>query len=62
MSIKDFATSSKTSIILVLTFLAIITVLFRMKSVELDYKVTDQNRKLEKSLIENKSFKADRAS
>ncbi len=46
-----------------LTFItiSILFVLFRMKGVELDYKVNEVNSKIEKSLLENKELKAKKA-
>ncbi len=41
--------------------LAILFVLFRMKSIELDYKLTDENRKIENLVVLNKDLKAKKA-
>ncbi|MGZ3787467.1 MAG: hypothetical protein ACXVLQ_03030 [Bacteriovorax sp.] len=40
------------------TTLAILFVLFRMKNVEMDYKITKSNRDIEKVLLDNKELKA----
>ncbi|MCF8058138.1 MAG: hypothetical protein K9K67_02510 [Bacteriovoracaceae bacterium] len=47
----------------VLTFfvLALLFVLFRMKGVELDYKITSVNKDIEKVLLDNKELKARKA-
>lgn len=41
--------------------ISILFVLFRMKGVELDYKVNEVNSKIEKKLLENKELKARKA-
>ena len=41
--------------------MAILFVLFRMKSVEIDYKVSDVNKDIEKVMLENKELKAKKA-
>jgi hypothetical protein len=41
-----------------LTTLAILLVLFRMKNVETDYKISKSNRDIEKVLMDNKELKA----
>jgi cell division protein FtsL len=48
---------------LILTFavIGILFVLFRMKGVELDYKTTEVNKKIEKVTLENKELKAKKA-
>lgn len=47
----------------VLTFfvLGLLFVLFRMKGVELDYKITAVNKDIEKVVLDNKELKAKRA-
>ena len=47
----------------VLTFfvLGLLFVLFRMKGVELDYKITSANKDIEKVLLDNKELKAKKA-
>lgn len=41
--------------------ISILFVLFRMKGVELDYRVNEVNSKIEKRLLENKELKAKKA-
>ena len=48
-------------IILTLAVISILFVLFRMKNVELDYKINETNKKLDKALIQNKELKAEKA-
>lgn len=48
-------------IFLSFTTLAILFVLFRMKNVELDYKISKANRDIEKILLDNKELKAKNA-
>ncbi len=48
-------------LVLSFTILGILFVLFRMKSVELDYKITDAENKSEDANNENKDLKATRA-
>jgi cell division protein FtsL len=43
------------------TTLAILFVLFRMKNVEMDYKITKSNHDIEKVLLDNKELKAKNA-
>lgn len=43
------------------TTLAILFVLFRMKNVEMDYKITKTNKDIEKVLLDNKELKAKNA-
>jgi cell division protein FtsL len=43
------------------TTLAILFVLFRMKNVEMDYKITKTNKDTEKVLLDNKELKAKNA-
>jgi cell division protein FtsL len=48
-------------IIISLSFIAIMFVVFRMKSIELDYKITEVNKSIKMSDEENKELKAKRA-
>lgn len=48
-------------IFLTLASLGILFVLFRMKGVELDYKLSDEQRKVEKLMVVNKGLKAAKA-
>lgn len=48
-------------IFLSFTTLAILLVLFRMKNVEMDYKISKSNRDIEKVLMDNKELKAKNA-
>ena len=53
--------SSGFPIFLSFTTLAILFVLFRMKNVEMDYKISKSNRDIEKVLLDNKELKAKNA-
>lgn len=60
--IKEIIFSSQGfPIFLSFTTLAILFVLFRMKNVEMDYKITKANRDIEKVLLDNKELKAKNA-
>ena len=60
--IKDIVFSSQGfPIFLSFTTLAILLVLFRMKNVEMDYKISKSNRDIEKVLLDNKELKAKNA-
>lgn len=48
-------------LVLIFTLLAMFFVVFRMKGIELEYKLTDLNRDIEQVGIENKELKAQRA-
>ncbi len=48
-------------IFLSFTTLAILFVLFRMKNVEMDYKISKTNKDIEKVMLDNKELKAKRA-
>jgi cell division protein FtsL len=48
-------------IFLSFTTLAILFVLFRMKNVEMDYKITKSNKDIEKVMLDNKELKAKKA-
>jgi len=57
--LKDIILSTQgLPIFLSFTALAILLVLFRMKNVELDYKISKANRDIEKVLLDNKELKA----
>ena len=57
--IKEIIFSSQGfPIFLSFTTLAILFVLFRMKNVEMDYKISKTNRDIEKVLLDNKELKA----
>ena len=57
--IRDIIFSSQgLPIFLSFTTLAILFVLFRMKNVEMDYKISKSNRDIEKVLLDNKELKA----
>lgn len=60
--IKEIVFSSRGfPIFLSFTTLAILFVLFRMKNVEMDYKISKSNRDIEKVLLDNKELKAKNA-
>lgn len=60
--IKEIIFSSQGfPIFLSFTALAILFVLFRMKNVEMDYKISKTNKEIEKVLLDNKELKAKRA-
>ena len=60
--IKEIIFSSQGfPIFLSFTTLAILFVLFRMKTIEMDYKITKSNRDIEKVLLDNKELKAKNA-
>ncbi len=60
--IKEIVFSSQGfPLFLSFTTLAILFVLFRMKNVEMDYKITKTNRDIEKVLLDNKELKAKNA-
>jgi len=60
--LKDVIFSSQGfPIFLSFTTLAILFVLFRMKNVEMDYKISKSNRDIEKVLLDNKELKAKNA-
>ena len=60
--IKEVVFSSQgLPIFLSFTTLAILFVLFRMKNVEMDYKISKSNRDIEKVLLDNKELKAKNA-
>jgi cell division protein FtsL len=60
--VRDVIFSSQgLPIFLSFTTLAILFVLFRMKNVEMDYKISKSNRDIEKVLLDNKELKAKNA-
>jgi cell division protein FtsL len=56
-----FLSSQGLPLSLAFIIISILFVLFRMKGVELDYKVNTVNSKIEKNLSENKELKAKKA-
>ncbi len=56
-----FFSSRGFPIILTFTVLAILFVLFRMKTVELDYQVNYLNKEIDEVVVENKDLKARKA-
>ncbi len=46
---------------LAFTTLAVLFVIFRMKNVEMDYKISFHNKEIEKVLLDNKELKAKKA-
>ena len=48
-------------IFLIVSVVAILFVMYRMKAVELDYEISNTNKNIEKSNLENKDLKARRA-
>ncbi len=48
-------------IFLAFTTLAVLFVVFRMKNVEMDYKITKTNKDIEKVVLDNKELKAKKA-
>lgn len=56
-----FFSSRGFPIILTFTVLAILFVLFRMKTVELDYQVNFLNKEIDEVIVENKDLKARKA-
>lgn len=57
--IKEVVFSSKgLPIFLSFTTLSILFVLFRMKNVEMDYKISKSNRDIERVLLDNKELRA----
>ena len=58
---KVFFSSQGMPIMLTLSVLGILFVLFRMKGIELNYKITNINKDIEKVSLESKELKAKRA-
>ncbi|MFT6068781.1 MAG: cell division protein FtsL [Bacteriovoracaceae bacterium] len=58
---ETFFSSQGLPLSLAFITISILFVLFRMKGVELDYKVNEVNSKIEKHLLENKELKAKKA-
>ncbi len=56
-----FTSTQGFPIFLTLTVLAVMFVLFRMKSVEMDYQLADINREVDQVTLYNKELKAQRA-
>ncbi len=48
-------------IFLAFTTLAVLFVVFRMKNVEMDYKISSTNKEIEKVVLDNKDLKAKKA-
>ena len=60
--LKDFFLSSQIlPLILAFFTIAILFVLFRMKGVELDYRISDVNKDIKRITLENKELKAEKA-
>ena len=60
--LKGFFLSSQIlPLILAFFTLAILFVLFRMKGVELDYRISDINKDIKRVSLENKELKAEKA-
>lgn len=61
--IRSFFFSSQIlPIVLTMFVILILFVLFRMKGVELSYKINDINKDIDQAVLENKEIKAKRAS
>ena len=58
---KVFLSSQGMPIMLTLSVLGILFVLFRMKGIELNYKITNVNKDIEKVALESKELKAKKA-
>ncbi|WP_127715368.1 hypothetical protein [Halobacteriovorax sp. HLS] len=58
---KVFLSSQGMPIMLTLSVLGILFVLFRMKGIELNYKITNINKDIEKVALESKELKAKKA-
>lgn len=58
---ETFFSSQGLPLSLAFITISILFVLFRMKGVELDYKVNEVDSKIEKSQLENKELKAKKA-
>lgn len=58
---ETFFSSQGLPLSLAFIIISILFVLFRMKGVELDYRVNEVNSKIEKSHLENKELKAKKA-
>ncbi|MDD0854666.1 hypothetical protein HBN50_16250 [Halobacteriovorax sp. GB3] len=58
---KIFLSSQGLPIVLTISIIGILFVLFRMKGVELNYKITSLNKDIEKVVVEGKELKAQKA-
>ncbi|ATH06435.1 hypothetical protein BIY24_00310 [Halobacteriovorax marinus] len=58
---KIFLSSQGLPIMLTLSVLGVLFVLFRMKGIELNYKITNMNKDIEKVALESKELKAKKA-
>jgi len=58
---KNFENSQGYPILVTITFLAILIVLCRMKTLEVDYSINDTNKEIDRSVVENKDLKAKHA-
>lgn len=58
---RIFLSSQGLPIFLSLSVLGVLFVLFRMKSLEVDYATIDINKQIEKVVLENKELKAQKA-
>ena len=56
-----FLSSQGLPIFLSMAVLGVLFVLFRMKGVEIDYQVTEINKKMDKVIVANKTLKAKKA-
>ncbi len=56
-----FFSSSVFPLVLAFAVFGILFVLFRMNSVEIDYKIASLNKDIEKTVLENKELKAKKA-
>ena len=60
--IKGFIFSSQGfPLLLMFSVISVLFVLFRMKSVELDYKITEVNKEISRSRVEQKELSAKKA-
>jgi cell division protein FtsL len=58
---KNFENSQGYPILITITFFAILIVLCRMKTLEVDYSINDLNNLISRSIVENKDLKAKQA-
>lgn len=58
---KVFLSSQGLPIMLTLSVLGVLFVLFRMKGIELNYKITNMNKDIEKVALESKELRAKKA-
>lgn len=60
--IKSFILSAKVlPLVLVFTLTGFLFVMFRMKSLELDYKISGVNKEIKAKILDNKELKAKKA-